>query len=586
MKTAGGRRVVAVIVLVCGLARSAAAIYLDEEQNVSLRARIYSQGSVRLPNSVFTGKSSQEDTVPAEKAGQVVSHRNFYNPELEAKLTKWTGGLADDFSFRLAAWGFYDGVYDYGPRQFKDTARQINATFGDYSLGKGLGHRAWFIEGPSFEPRSDDVKKRTNSEQVAFNALFPGHEVQNARDIYGRRERINELYLNYSKGPVFLRVGKQAISWGESDTIALLDQNNPFDLTLGAPGVFEDLDEARIPLWTARGSLTLFESLGPFSSGFVEGYLVPGDLDTNTGILPVLTASPYSVRGNDPNNLSLVNGLQFVLFDHRPPQKFEKSRWGFRVQTVVGRNYTVQAWYYTHFPNGPVPIKQPLITIGPTTPPGTAATSLFIIETAHRLTHVAGAATTFFLEPLDGIVRAEAEYFFNEPGFVPEKNLSLGPNALKGVGELQHADIVRFELGFDRFFFLRPVNPSNSILLVTAIVGAVNLDETPQRDFYMNGQQKPGQTGTSPADFVQQKQVEAFGQVHMQTDYMHGRLTPAITVIGNRRGTYAVQPTLTYRFYDWLLFDLNAIHIGGEYQQLGFFRDRGQLSARVTYQLN
>ena len=41
---------------------------------------------------------------------------------------------------------------------------------------------------------------------------------------------------SYAKGPVFFRVGRQAISWGESDTVAMLDQNNPFDLTLAAPG--------------------------------------------------------------------------------------------------------------------------------------------------------------------------------------------------------------------------------------------------------------------------------------------------------------------------------------------------------------
>src|SRR5205823_46652 len=48
--------------------------------------------------------------------------------------------------------------------------------------------------------------------------------------------RINEAYVNVARGRLFLRLGRQAISWGESDTIALLDQSNPFNLTLGLPG--------------------------------------------------------------------------------------------------------------------------------------------------------------------------------------------------------------------------------------------------------------------------------------------------------------------------------------------------------------
>jgi len=34
-------------------------------------------------------------------------------------------------------------------------------------------------------------------------------------------------YFNLTKGPLFVAVGRQSISWGESDTIGLLDANNP-----------------------------------------------------------------------------------------------------------------------------------------------------------------------------------------------------------------------------------------------------------------------------------------------------------------------------------------------------------------------
>ncbi|MCX8070918.1 MAG: DUF1302 domain-containing protein [Candidatus Binatia bacterium] len=564
---------------------------IDEAQNFQLRLRAYSRFSIRVQDS---DSPPGGDTVPVTKMGQMVEHRNFYNPEFEGKLTPyWPSWLAafkpDDLSFRVAAWGFYDGIYDYGPKQFRDAARRVNAGW-----PRPLRLGAFYLEGPDF------VDQPTGT----VESYFPHVEVQNPRDIYATRRRINELYLNFSKGPLFVRIGRQAISWGEADTVALLDQNNPFDVTLGAPGIFQEIDEARIPLWTIRTSLSLFETLGPLSSGFAEAYWVPGDLDVNTGILPLLGVSPYSPGGKDPQQLlrdqlgPLYEGarVQFVLQDLIPRKRFENSRYGFRVQTVINRFFTVSGWVYTTFPQQPVPLGRGLRR----TPEGT---SLFITQTVHNERFMAfGLANTFFVEPIDSIIRMQVVYFDNEPGFIPEINLGITkdtPNnplsvltacyraaERKQLCTIPTADVIRWELGIDRFFFARFLNPSNSFTWITAFVGSWNLDETNAKDFRLAGQRKPGRAALSPDDYVQQKAVEAFVQTHLETNYAHGRVTPGITLIGNVRGTYVVNPVITYRMFDWLLFDLNYIHIGGEYQQVGFFRDRDQVSARVTYQLN
>jgi hypothetical protein len=571
------------ILLSVGLARSAAAMFLDEDQNVSFRARIYSQAAIRL-------NDSQQDSTPSFKRGQLVQNRNFFNPELEAKLTShtawmkgsWLDFLApDDFSARLAGWGFYDGIYDYGSSQFAAEAAKVNADFPDVTKQNG----AFYLEGPT-----------VNTKGKTISTIFPGVEVQNPRDIYETQRRINELYLNYSKGPLFVRIGRQAISWGESDTIAILDQNNPFDFTVAAPGLFEDLDEARIPLWTVRTSLNLFDTLGPLSSGFVEAYWVPGDLDVNTGNLPILTANPYSVPRTDPQSLvrAVSGGLlnaQFVLLDHVPRKRFESSRYGVRAQTIVNRTFTLSAWFYTAFPSQPVPLSHGVTARAD-------GTDLFITETAHDLlTPVFGVGNSFFFDPIDSIIRMEAEYFNREPAFIPQSNLGVNQKTIANpLGVLTNcnnekcriarASYLRWELGADRFFFLRPINPTNSFVWVTAIVGSWNMDETSREDFRYAGQTKQGATGNNPADYVQQKKVELFAQTHLGTDYLHGRLSPAVTVIVNARGTYVITPDLIYRWTDWLLFDVNLIHIGGEYEGAGFFRDRDQLSVRDTYQLN
>ncbi len=602
------------------LASAAGAIYLDEEQNLTLRARIYSQASIRTENS-------QVQTEPGTKAGQLVQNRNFFNPELDAKLTpyfNWMQGgfldalAPDDFRFRIAAWAFYDGIYDYGSQQFDNSQKKINASFRN-AVPPGARTGGWYVRGENIKLRKD---------AATFNDVFPDFDEYNPRDIYAHQARVNELYLSYAKGPFFLRVGKQSISWGESDTIALLDQSNPFDLTLGAPGFFQDVDEARIPLFTVRTSYNVFDVLGPFSSGFVESYWVPGGIDNTTAITPLLASSPYSPRGIDPQLLAGELGgvfppaFQFVFFDHLPKQDISSSRWGVRFQTVISRFLTMQAWVYRTFPN--VVPKRVGFADTPNVPLNINGTNLFVVALEHNPSMVYGLAGTFFSETLDGIFRLNAQLFEHEQGFVPQTNLNIcdvspgnnkkcpeykrpgggRPNSITSPGHVPFQDVLRYEIGFDRFFFFRPLNPTNSFVLSTSVVGSYNASYTgaDRNHFRFNGQLKPGpvcfegngngdcevfrQRGNKQNDYVNTYAADAQAQITVQTDYLHGRLTPRLTYIQFLRGTAALHPTVTYRWNDWLLFQAEYQFISGAYQSLGFFRDRDQVALRVTYQLN
>ncbi len=603
-------------------AAGARAIYLDSDDNITLRARIYNQTSIRVENSSL-------DTVPVTDVGQMVQNRSFFNPEMDAKLTSylnWMRGgsldwlMPDDLRFRIAAWAFYDGIYDYGPRQFKTNEQILNSSFNasvpcstrNPITGQCLADKpgGWFIQGPN-------IKLNQAANPTNFGQVFPGYQVDDARSIYGNTARVNELYLSYSKGPLFLRFGRQSISWGESDTIALLDQSNPFDLTLAAPGFFEDIDEARIPLYTARGSYNLFDTLGPLSSGFVEAYWVPGWIDATTATTPILTVSPYSPRGVDPQLLRTPTqfvfppNYQFVFFDHTLRQDFSSSRWGFRFQTVVDRFLTLQAWVYRTYPTAPVPVhvgfRQGRDSAGNETPPDSPlninGTNFYVVSLEHKPVMVYGLAGTFFFEPLDSIIRLDAQFFEHEAGFIPQYNLricQLNQNSptdavcnqqsldkLRSAGAIPYADIVRYEIGLDRFFFFRPLNPTNSFVLSTSAVGSYNASWTSVHDFRFNGQLKPGRLGTVQSDFVNNEgPLDAQGQITLQTDYLHGRVEPRFTYIQFVRGTYALHPTISYRWNDSMLFQFDYQRIDGAYQSIGFFRDRDQVSFRVTYQLN
>ena len=616
----GGLAIVVGIAL--ALPAVAHAFFLDEARNFEIRGRFYSEAAL-------AAESSQPQTRPGRAPLQLIEQRNFVNPEFEARLTPYQPFSLDDFSFRLALWGFYDGIYDYGTPQYNRARQNIQGRISQgHLLSQPVTHT---------DTLTDSRKMYTyQPDPVLGHYNNPGHY----SDI---PFRFNEAYLNFAKGPLFLRMGRQTISWGESDTVALLDANNPFNQTMAIPGVFQDVDEARIPLWTARANLSLFDSWGPISSAFAETYLVPGSIDTTVSQVPMPLASPYSPPQGDPQSLiaglippdvaqglvdTALGGIRLGLFDHLPTRTMNHSRYGLRLGGIVAQNYTTNVWYYRTFATQPVPrflppdlSRSPLVAGAGATGP-----TQIITELHHGMVDVYGASTSFFSEHLNGVVRSEVEYFVNEPAFIPNQNIPFenllrephlrnlvnqipGNHVSKGSdqGSIPHADMFRFELGFDRFFFFRPLNPSNSFTWVTAYVGQWNLSETfGSQNYRFGGQQKATSTGTKvgantaglsinnisqlhtvATDFVDLYSYESFLQTHLETTYMHGRLSPAITAVIGLNGTYVFPMGITYRFTDNLLFDLKYVLTGGNFMfPTGYFKDRSQVGARITALLN
>ncbi|MDJ0867974.1 MAG: hypothetical protein QNK03_17850 [Myxococcota bacterium] len=80
------------------------------------------------------------------------------------------------------------------------------------------------------------------------------------RRIIGDRTDIElrEFFLDADLGPVFLRLGKQQVVWGETDGLKLLDVVNPQDFR---EFILPDFEDSRIPLWTVNAEIPLGEAL-------------------------------------------------------------------------------------------------------------------------------------------------------------------------------------------------------------------------------------------------------------------------------------------------------------------------------------
>lgn len=642
----------AAIGLVFTIGADCHAYFLDKGQDFDVRLRAYSQLGILTDSSCSRGEGC-----PHYEAGDLAQHRNFYNPELDARLTDFTGWsrrvpalsllAPDEFKFRFAWWGFYDGLYDYLDPRWNRHRRDLEGRFSE----------------------SDDARR----ESFAF-----ADQNKNPRHIYAERNRINEMYLDYTKGPVFVRAGRQAISWGESDSIALLDVQNPFDLTLGAPGFFQDVDEARIPLWTLRTTVTLLDSWKWLSSVAADAYVVPGVIDTSGPIDPITGGvSPFGPDVPDPQRQLIgpdgkvgtaddvvvptprgPSRLQAVTVDELPARTWANSRWGARLTGVVLRDYTVQGWFFRTFNQAPAPL---LVTPGAVelalagklapkltddrgfrvpvcrgltkttafgrTPAGRVCGRTLPIVTllARRLESVVGVAATWYSQPLNGIIRTEAEYFIDELAFIPDRNLNAAalvpPAQARALGlpvaprnSIPKANYLRFVLGYDRFFFVRALNPSNSFTLSMAFNGSINTSERVGMDF-RTANLKPGRSAavvgpvagakvcrnpgalpplfrmlcvaTPNRNFEDQKKFEGFLQTVLQTDYMHGALEPRIVIITDPSGIFAFNPSATYRVSDNFLVTLAYLAIEGSRKTgLATFREHDMAEFRVTYQLN
>src|SRR6266852_2240526 len=238
-------------------ARPARALTLDDRGEMRLGFRAYT--AVRIGTEKMGG---QDDplTFPNSAAGHLRQHRYFLELKFDhdvRRLAKTAYGLAGLFDwidpstlkYSLQYRGEGEGIYDYGPGEFHHQFRKLEAVRLDLPNIPGL-----------LSNRLPDayIKRR----------------IDFLRQVARQRHRFFLGYVDFEKGPVFLRVGRQVLAWGETDVFRLLDNINPLDDSFG--GFFIALDERRLPLDMARASYHV-GSLGPFHDAFVEGFAALGN---------------------------------------------------------------------------------------------------------------------------------------------------------------------------------------------------------------------------------------------------------------------------------------------------------------------
>ena len=527
--------------LVASSAPTASAVFLDEDDSIQLLGRAYSQTALRT-------EETSGSTFPHTPTGHDVQHRNLLEIEFAHSLDRWLPQRPEwiaDLGYRLRYKGVYEGLYDYGPREYSDETE---------------------VNPPSpFDPTASVASRTVN--RTSIN-----------RQILGHQDELWNAYVQGSAGPLFLRIGRQDLSWGETDGFRLLDMIEPLDNRFGLPLV-EDLDDRRIPLWMARGTLALPWRTENLTNLTVDTFFSPAQIEYQE--------APIAPRGSPfaaPAAASFFNRLVT-----RPGRAPNDSRGGGRLIGTLFEDATVSlAHYVTWNDNSSTRVHITAVDLVDGKP--VPQTGIDFVFYQQQIT--GGTFTMHVKPPIDTVLRIEAALFWDERVFVPAK-AGIGPafptllseaiaNRLAGgpgeaAGGFTTREVFRWVLGFDKAFWIRALNPTNTFTFSTQVFDTHIFDYD---DAIQNGIVNP-----ATKNFVPRNEDEFTTTFLLNTLLWRGRLQPAIFASYDPRGVIAAVPGVTWLVGTHVRLTTKYAMIRGNFANLGFFRDRDEILFRAEVSL-
>jgi hypothetical protein len=474
-------------------------IYLDKKKTMEFSAKLQTRASFRT-------EDSSGFTFPEVETWDLVQHRNIAYLEFqhdletwidEARLLKPLRKAGINVKYRLVGRFLYEGVYDYGPEQFQDV-------------------------------------RELNKEVI---------------DSFKKEAELWEAYGDFDRGSLFVRFGLQNLAWGETDVFRLLDGINPLDNTYG--GIFEDLDDRRIPIVILRASYN-FGRVGPVSSTTLEAFWNPTGLDNTVAPLApfgTVYATPIPVPAAPPTPSRVLG----------PEKDFDASRFGFRLQGVVAGNYNVSIAHYRSYRD--TPAARLVLDPGP------------VQELVYEAQHVTGASLSFWQPHTNTIIRSEVAWFWDEPVFIPEENMPLLSGVMES-GTIPKKNVLRYVLGVDYKLWIRPLNSRQMFAITAQYFGQWITG-------YDDRQRQPIPEPPDPTNLADIKEYEQTLTLIVNTTYRNGTIVPQVVAVYDPRGVWMVQPSVNF-IREPVRLQIQYSMITGQFTNFGFFRDRDQLTVILS----
>ena len=421
-----------------------------------------------------------------------------------------------------------------------------------------------------------------------------------------------------------IRIGRQFISWGETDGLRLLDVINPQDLTFSppaAPNLF-NLDETRIPSWGLRALYTI----RPVSNTILEAFALPGMFDeakqrvdeivgsndtndrkvrygrwsahpeTRMVFDPPGPAGPFNAFGNlfaIPLNPGCAAGIVtpacLVIPDtsRELPDAGDSWKLGARITHNIGKLNFGLGYIWGFNPQSTDMVFKPKgVRCSAVVPPGVPcpAPSVVRLRLVNDRTSIFAGHFNYTVDqiaaiPLNTAIRGEVAFYPDQP-----YNISKfpGPFGLRAGPHPRHPDGVvekhtlRYALGFDR-----------STLIPF-------LQEDPWRAFRMSFQifqriildHEDGIRPFSTAERI--KKVSTSLTFRVSTGYFGDTILPDIFVGYDPAGYWNANPAVTYAppWNEKITLSLIGAFYGGhnKFNSLGFFSEKDSVYLKMRYQ--
>ena len=610
------------------VAHQVAAFPVDEKGEIKIGLRAYTavrmgteQTDIRITKENEADPTSRTVfrslSFPVSTSFSVRQHRVFTEVNLKHDLTRLVREGFGPFKllhylpfkirkmhYFLAYRGEYEGIYDYGPSEFRNKDQFIDPL---------LVPDGPFITNPPADCRNYIPDPNTPGPSVYGTGFtrcdVAGPARQRLRDVSSLRNRLFQAYLQAQVGKVTLRFGRQILAWGETDIFRLLDNINPLDSSFG--GFLVSLDERRVPLDMLRATWYLgdFRRTGipyldilsklPFYEAYLEGFIA---IDDKVGFDPgIPNGSPWGLPNlGNPSTSTYTQR-------YSPSRTFSDARGGFQFRFStpfpgIGDLMLGAAHYFTYFdtPAVQVLVQDFPFLINEDVP--AQGFNAWAQQRAPRV-RVSGLFGNFAIPPKwvrplyitgEPIVRFELAYFRNEPraaqssmdpfyfalpagGRQPcergRRVNSRGERTDDGpfcTGGARTGDSWNFALGLDLQQWVRFLNPSASFFISTQFFykhlrGAEKrraietpFDPYPGQPPVFLGEilPVPGQnlapdsyglpTGAAVPDFVHSGVDQFVQTLLVTTSYYSGRIIPSIGVFYDWNHSWTVQPGITY----------------------------------------
>jgi len=564
------------LVLAACAAAQARGASLDEAGDIKLGVRAYTAARVATQDTniqLIEGApgriTTRSLTFPVSAEGHLRQSRSFVEATLDHDLDRLVkegfGPLVllqslpfklRKLSYFLSYRGEYEGVYDYGPSEYR-TAYQ----FYDRTL----------VPASPFGAEPDIGQARETLRNTAV-----------------LRSRLFQAYLQLEAGKLFLRFGRQILAWGETDVFRLLDNINPLDNSFG--GFLIPLDERRVPLDMLRASYSIGSIPGtPFYEAFIEGFAA---IDDKVGFAPgIPTGSPWQL----PN---FVPSASQLTLKQTPSRTFNDVRGGLQfkfmssVPVIETATFGV-AHYYTYLDNPAVEVLTQNFPLPITQGVGTGFSAL-AIQSAPKAS-ITGGTMTFAIPPelarlaflsSEPIFRSELAYFHDEARFSQQQLDPFifalpsggGPACPKGridangfcSAGARTGDSWNLMIGLDTQQAIRWLNPNASFFISTQFFykhlrGGLPrtpvqtpASPLPGQPVIFNGEVLPVQkaiyspdrwglpTAAADPEFVHNPVDQYLQTLLIGTTYYGGRINPSLSILYDWGGSLVVQPTFAF----------------------------------------